>query len=515
MEAKRDIEEKAKSLIDTDPYEALKLYKELYEAYKDKFNNWDALFSLKASRRVATPDLAWAKELVGKYHDNKVQNLYGWLIYDNCVKGKQDKEILQNESTIAKLPELSPQKNCQEDNSYPCPTTICILKLADAHSNTQFNAKKINQILSNLDYNLLSSKPKKIETQEKGEVKIASDLEKYLALRTKSLLKIGNYLDTKELCQFALQCLENFHYNNDIWFKMRLAISEERIGNLEISESLFKELLASKAGSDKWFLYRDIANVYFEQEEYSKAWKYAIDAAYFGTEPQFLVKLYLDLTRILYKLNRHNEGKIFAELIGAILNEQGWNERLEYSRLFQFYEVERSNLPSVDSLVKKVMEFIRKERYGGLKRVEGTIISVHKNGKLGRIKSSEGTISDFHKKNLQKQTKNLHELKGITAEYYEIEGEDGKLYAEEILPNKPQKSTQNTELIGKSLEGKVKAIVDFGIFVQLPEMPDGLLHRNNMPNDIKDSFKDEFKDGDRIKVVIKAETNKGIELKYE
>src|SRR5690606_31556691 len=101
---------------------------------------------------------------------------------------------------------------------------------------------------------------------------------------------------------------------NDLWFNMRIAIAEEKLGNFEKSEMLFKELLSSRAGSDKWFLYRDISEIYFEQKEYEKAWKYAIDAAYYGNEPHFLIGLYLLQTRILYKLDRSEDGKVLAEL---------------------------------------------------------------------------------------------------------------------------------------------------------------------------------------------------------
>ena len=41
-----------------------------------------------------------------------------------------------------------------------------------------------------------------------------------------------------------------------------------------------------------WFLYRDISEIYFEQKEYSKAWKLAVEATYYGNEPHFLIGLF-------------------------------------------------------------------------------------------------------------------------------------------------------------------------------------------------------------------------------
>lgn len=515
METKRDIEAKAKSLLNSNPEEALKTYKEIYEAFPDEFNSWDAFYALKASRLIQNVDLNWAKELVEKYEDEKVSNLYGWLIFDVCVKGKQRKELIQNEDIIVTLPKFSPQKNLREDSSYPCPTTISILNLADAYAENLFNAKKVNELLSTLERDLLSEQSRTLETEKKGDIELASDLEKFYALKTKALLKLGEYEETIELCREALQAFEKYHYNNDLWFNMRIAIAEEGLGNFEKSENLFKELLSSKAGSDKWFLYRDISEIYFEQKDYEKSWKYALDAAYYGNEPHFLVGLYLLQARILFKLDRPKDGKVLAELIGAILNEQEWSNKPEYNRLFQYYQINREALPDVKEVLARATEFWNRERYGKLNRIHGTIISIHKNGKIGRLKSTQGRICDFHKKNLRKKIRNLHELKGLNAEYFEIEGENGNVHAEDILIKQLRGKQSVGEFMGKSIEGTIKNITDFGIFVQLPGLSDGLLHKNNMPSELKESFKDDFKIGGRIKVIVERKTEKGLKLKYD
>src|SRR5690606_5963463 len=124
METKRDFEAKAKALIETNPDEALKLYQELWETYPEQFNAWDAFYSVKAMRGAKSPKLDWANELAEKFKGDRVGNLYGWLIFDKCVKGKNRSEILANEKFIQSLTILSPQKNLKEDDEFPCPTTI-------------------------------------------------------------------------------------------------------------------------------------------------------------------------------------------------------------------------------------------------------------------------------------------------------------------------------------------------------------------------------------------------------
>lgn len=514
METKRDIETKANSLISSNPDESVKLYKQLKEAFPAEFNSWNAFYAMKALRASRNPDKNWAKELASNFQDEKVGNLFGWMVYDHCIKDKQKSEILQNEQYILSLPDLSPQKNLRENSIFPCPTTISIFKLADAYAENLFNARQINDLLGTIDYKLLSTNTRTIDTVQHGEIELASDLEKYFALRTKALIKLKEFDACKQLCKKALESLEKFHYNNDLWFRMRIALAEEGLGNFEESEALFKKLLLSKAGSDKWFLYRDIAEVYFEHKDYKKAWKYSVDAAYFGNEPHFLIGLYLLQARILFKLERPNDGKVLAELIAAILKDQGWNNKNEYNRLFNFYKIDREEVEITNEVIKRAREFWNSERYGDKEKRNGSIISIHRNGKIGRIKTVSGKVIGFHKKDLVKKANTLSHIEKAEVNFYEMETEDGNFHAEVIeVLSQPKKEETNNDLVGKILDGTVKSTADFGIFVRIPKLHDGLLHKNNLPERLKETFKDNFNSGDRIKVRIDKVTEKGLQLK--
>lgn len=512
MNTKCDLEEKAKALVGTNPDEALKLYQELWETYPNEFNAWDAFYTVKAMRASTLPNLTWANELAEKFKSDRIGNLYGWLIFDRCVKGKNRTEILKNEKYIESLINLSPQKNLREDDSFPCPTTISILKLCDAHAENLFNARKINELLSGLDYNLLSNKSKTIETQDRGVVELSSDLEKYFALKTKALFKLGEFETCINYCKIGLELIEKFHYNNDLWFKMRIALSEDGLGNQDKSEELFKELLESKAGSDKWFLYRDISEVYYEQGDFPKAWKYAVDAAFYGNEPHYLIGLYLLQARILFKLERPAEGKILAELIAAILKEQKWNDKAEYNRLFSYYKIDRTSIRTVNEIIKEFRIFLQKERYGNKPKTKGIIISIHKNGKIGLIKDQNNNLIEFHKKELVSKMKSIESLAGATVEFYIMKSFEGKNIAENISIIEKPESPKPDNLVGKTFDGIVKNVADFGVFVRLEGAPDGLIHKNSLPYNLKENLKNEFPKGKKIKVKIDKVTNKGIQL---
>ena len=95
-----------------------------------------------------------------------------------------------------------------------------------------------------------------------------------------------------------------------------------------------------------------------------------------------------------------------------------------------------------------------------------------------------------------------------------MEVNDGKFNAEVIeVISLAKMETINTDMVGKIMDGIVKNTADFGIFVKLPKLEDGLLHKNNLPETLRETFMGKFDSGDKIKVRIDKFTNKGIQLK--
>jgi polyribonucleotide nucleotidyltransferase len=90
---------------------------------------------------------------------------------------------------------------------------------------------------------------------------------------------------------------------------------------------------------------------------------------------------------------------------------------------------------------------------------------------------------------------------------------DDKNIAENIkIIERPDNHKAN-ELVGKTFEGTVKNVTDFGIFIRLIGAPDGLIHKSNLPNNFKANFKDIFTQGKKVRVKIEKMTEKGIQLK--
>ncbi|WP_295420324.1 polyribonucleotide nucleotidyltransferase [Sulfurovum sp.] len=71
---------------------------------------------------------------------------------------------------------------------------------------------------------------------------------------------------------------------------------------------------------------------------------------------------------------------------------------------------------------------------------------------------------------------------------------------------------QMTYEVGKSYKGKVKKIVDFGIFVEMPDGFDALLHISKVAKERVNNLSERYNEGDEITVVVLEQKGKKVEL---
>lgn len=517
MENKRELQIKAKELLDSSPKESIAIGKRIWNEFEgiDEFNLYDALQVLNSARKDCNVDFEFIYEVAKKYSEkDEVINKFKWYVFDKYLKGKKNIALLPNETNIYKMLVLTSQANLRENNTYPCPYTIGVIELAKGHSKNLFNARKVIEYTDMLNPSLLS-KENKNYVKDGEEVKVASDLESYYALKTKAFLKAEQFEECKSLCELALHDLDEFHYNNDLWFQMRIALCYEKLGELEESEELFQKLLSTKAGNDKWFLYYDISELYYHQNNFEKALKYSINATFYGTDLDKMNGLLLLQTRILVKLNRLNDGKIIAELIAAIIKKYELNIRQDYENLFKYFKIDSQNSKEFNSIYMIAHDLWIKERYKGLYEITGKIFFVNPNGKFGKIKTSDNRTFAFHKRDFNVKQRNISELKDSKISFVEMKSYDGKVVAENIKILEKVIIPNESLSIGTVLSGIIKNFADFGIFVKLNGHRDGLIHKNALPSEVKSSFKEIYNVGQKIKVRVEKVSGRGIELKIE
>jgi polyribonucleotide nucleotidyltransferase len=97
-----------------------------------------------------------------------------------------------------------------------------------------------------------------------------------------------------------------------------------------------------------------------------------------------------------------------------------------------------------------------------------------------------------------------------------LSGEDKEKVAEakahiENIASTPVKKQMEYK-VGESYEGKVRKIVDFGLFVEMPDGFDALLHISKVAKERVNNLSERYNEGDTITVVVMEQKGKKVEL---
>jgi len=136
----------------------------------------------------------------------------------------------------------------------------------------------VNKFCDLVSVDSLDTECRTIEVERKGEKKpmeLASSKEDWYAVKTKALFETQHYQECFELSKKALESFEKFHYSNEVWFARRIALSKKHLGN---SADALNELLLILKRKKEWFIQNEVAQIYKENGDYEKAFKYAISA---------------------------------------------------------------------------------------------------------------------------------------------------------------------------------------------------------------------------------------------
>jgi polyribonucleotide nucleotidyltransferase len=87
---------------------------------------------------------------------------------------------------------------------------------------------------------------------------------------------------------------------------------------------------------------------------------------------------------------------------------------------------------------------------------------------------------------------------------------DAKAHIEEIASSPVKKQMEYK--VGESYQGKVKKIVDFGLFVEMPDGFDALLHISKVAKERVNNLSERYSEGDTITVVVMEQKGKKVEL---
>lgn len=74
------------------------------------------------------------------------------------------------------------------------------------------------------------------------KTKLSRKYEKYFKSKSKYEFALGLYAECIETCNLALKNIDEFHTNNDIWFKFKISKALKKLGNLSEAKEYLEEL---------------------------------------------------------------------------------------------------------------------------------------------------------------------------------------------------------------------------------------------------------------------------------
>lgn len=286
--------------------------------------------------------------VINESTNEMVLNAYGWAIYDIC-KIEVANENYNKEKLLSLIQYpihlLSLKKS---DYSYSIISNILRLILKVEKNKLNKNWNFINNFCNFFNPEILSLECGTMEIRGKL-TEFASDKENWYATKSKALFELNNFQECYEISKLALEYIDNFHYNNDLWFARRIALSKKELGNIDEAIEELEKIYRKKR---EWFIKKELAELYFESNNIEKSFKYAIEAICKNgfSKLEFKIGLILLLANIFKSYNK-KEFTVFANkhflLLKIIREEHGWKIPEELQNELNQINMENMNLSTI------------------------------------------------------------------------------------------------------------------------------------------------------------------------
>ena len=296
--------------------DALPLYRSLWEGFREKCNEWDGwhyAFCLKQLKdyKAALDICRQAYKLNPDFEP--VKGLYAWCIYYTEITSqvKDEAQFFRAAEAITHL--------AKQDDKYSAYSATIFKVLEYLTNKFPYPADKILEWTGKLNPQVLDDKSFAFTDKEGKERETASKKEQYYMLHSRALLEKGAFDECIRTCEEGLKTFDKLHYDNDVWFRWRIALSYEGLGEFEKSLHLQLELLQTKK---EWFIQKEIAEQYYRLGDYKKALQYALDSALNFGDTNKKINTYIVLTNSLKQLGKNEEALLHENFIASLKNRE-------------------------------------------------------------------------------------------------------------------------------------------------------------------------------------------------
>lgn len=423
--------------------EALEVFKQNKEQFtkeKIKSNNYLIANIIACLRKTNQPKfvnrfLAAYDIAINEQTNSQILTQYGWAIYD-ILKA----EVNNNNYNRVKVLDLlrTPiyllSVNISDFTSSIISNMLgLVLRKEKDKQNEDY--KFLDEFCNLFNPNILSIEVSTIVQRGKS-IELASDKEKWYATKSKALFELKLFQECFDISEKALHEFNDFHYNNDLWFARRIALSKKSLGNLDEAINDLEKIFRRKK---EWFIQKELSALYFEAHNLDKAYQYALEAMArngFG-KLEFKIGLIFLLGNILKTQSNTTMANKHFWAVKCIREQNEWKIPSELQQELNSFEPITISCEELLSELKKFWKpavyvenqskqsNLSEARLGVVKK----ILHDNEKGKNGFI-ASNGIDLYFTLSSHNKFCKMI--VEGGTVDFVEIEQQDGKKKAQII-----------------------------------------------------------------------------------
>lgn len=391
--------------------EAVNLYLELWSDHRDACNEWEGWGLATCLRKLGDSEKALevCREVYQLNSDfQKGNDLYAWCIYDTEIK-KNDEQIEKDEKSFFKAANAILDLTVQDQYS---PYVKAVFRVIDyiTKKNISYPANDILQWINKLDPTSLSRDPFSYQDKENKHREIPSDQEKWYAIKTKALYKDGDYEECIELCENAFNEITKFHYDNNIWFKRRIALSKSHLGDKKNAVIELESILQNRK---EWFIQHELAQRYYELGDNQKALSNAIEAALNFGKDENKWELFVFMAQILRDQGKPGDARNHLAFALKIREEKGWKIPESLDKMLIEYNIDPNDRTSRRELFKKLRTFWETEKYSSLPCMNGVVKKILANGNTGFITGNDKKDYYFQIREYKDNRRRLKEGLGV------------------------------------------------------------------------------------------------------